>query len=246
MMKKLIVFFVTTILMSVQAYALEPMKLNYLKYPPLGWEENGKMKGIMVDVLNEALQQRMGIKILHHQYPWKRAQLLVKDGEADGFTTVPTPERREFTNISNEPVIIVNVTMFTQKGSTKIKKIQAVKKIPDLKDFQLLDYLGNGWAKKNLAGLNVIWAPGMDSVLNMLAMGRGDIFVQNSLVTHYNIKRLGLQDKIVEIPNSLSAVPFNLCVGKKSSYVNILPEFDKILKEMREDGTLQKIYDSYK
>jgi hypothetical protein len=55
--------------------------------------------------------------------------------------------------------------------------------------------------------LDVRWAPGIDNVLKMLAVGRGDVFVQNSLVTHYNMKMLGLQDKIVEkIP--VSAVRF--------------------------------------
>ena len=245
-MRTLIVFLMIAVITSSQVSAREPMKLNYLKYPPLSWEVNGKVRGIMVDVLNEALQNRMGIKVTHHEYPWKRAQLIVKHGNADGFTTVPTAERREYMDISNEPVIITNITLFAMKGSPKITDLKAVKTIPDLKGFHIIDYTGNGWAKKNLAGLDVTWVPGMDNVLKMLAVGRGDVFVQNSLVTHYNIKMLGLQDKIIEIPNILETVSFNLCVGKKSSYNNILPEFDETIKKMREDGATKKIYDRYK
>jgi polar amino acid transport system substrate-binding protein len=77
------------------------MKLNYFRYPPLSWEVNGKVRGILVDVLNEALQNRMGIKVTHHEFPWKRAQLMVRYGNADRFTTAPTPERREYTDVSN-------------------------------------------------------------------------------------------------------------------------------------------------
>jgi len=246
-MKKIFVLLLIAIMyVCAHVSAQETLALNYLKYPPLSWEENGVMRGIMVDILNEAFQQRMGIKVSHHQHPWKRAQKLVEKGQADGFTTVPTPERREYTNISNETVIVVDITMFTWTGNPSTGDIQAVENISGLKGFHLVDYLGNGWAKRNLAGLDIYWAPKMDNALQMLAKRRADVFVQNSMVTHYNIRRLSLQNKIIEIPNSLSRVSFNLCIGKKSPYANIIPEFDETIATMREDGSLQTIYDRYK
>ncbi len=62
----------------------------------------------------------------------------------------------------------------------------------------------------------------------------------------YNIKKLGYQDRIIELPNIIDSAPFRFCIGKKSTYVNILSKFDETIKEMKKDGKLQKIYDNYK
>ena len=94
--------------------------------------------------------------------------------------------------------------------------------------------------------MNVSWSPKLDYVLAMLINGRFDIFVDTSQVVRFNIKKLNYQDQIVELPNIVDSAPFSLCIGKESPYVNILPEFDKTLKDMKKDGILQKIYDKYK
>ncbi len=238
-------FWLGVFAMSMPVHADEPMKLNYLRYPPLSWEQDGEMRGIMVDILNEALHARMGITLQHTEFPWARAQQLVADGLADGFTTVPTPERREYTDISREPVVVVNITMFTWKGFPDLAALNKVKTIEDLNGFKLVDYLGSGWAKQNLKGLDVHWVPGFDTALEMLARGRRDVFVQNSLVTHYSLRRLGLDDRVIEVPNALSTVTFNLCIGKQSPYASVLPAFDDTLKAMQMDGTMDAIYARY-
>jgi polar amino acid transport system substrate-binding protein len=230
-----------------EAKGQETLKLNYLDFAPFSWKDaEGHMKGIFIDVHNEALNRRMGVSVTHAEYPWKRAQIMVKRGEADGFTTVPTSERREYTEISKESVIISDVVLFASVKNPKMEDFKKVKTISDLKGFRLVDYLGNGWAKKNLDGLDVTWEYGISETLILLASGKGDMFVQSGHVTDYNIKKLGLQNQIVEIHNVLESVSFNLCIGKKSAYANILPEFDKTIQEMRKDGTLQKIYDMYR
>ena len=229
-------------------YAQEEMKTVYFdNYQPFSWKnDSGIMQGIMIDVLNEAIQTQMGIRISHQGYPWKRAQKMVRDGDADAFVTVPTAERREYAEISTEAVLTVKVTMFTRKGHPKIDEFRKIKTISDLNGFKLLDYIGNGWAKIKLAGFERELCPKMDNVFFKLAKGRGDLFVQNSQVSLYAIKRLKLEDQIVEIPNVLDSTPFNLCIGKKSSYVKILPEFDETLRKMKKSGKLQEIYDKYK
>ena len=229
-------------------YAQEEMKIVYFEnYQPFSWKnDSGMMQGIMIDVLNEAIQTQMGIRISHKGYPWRRAQKMVRNGDADAFVTVPTAERREYTEISTEAVLTVEVTMFTRKGHPRIGEFRKIKTISDLKGFKLLDYIGNGWAEIKLAGFERELCPKMDNVFFKLAKGRGDLFVQGSQVSHYTIKRLKLEDQIVEIPNVLESTSFNLCIGKKSSYVKIIPDFDETLREMRESLKLKEIYDKYK
>lgn len=91
------------------------------------------------------------------------------------------------------------------------------------------------------------WVRSLNTALKMIAKGRCDLFSQPSKVIFFNIKKLGYQDQIIEVPDvTLDSVDLKLCIGKKSSYGNILSEFDEIMKQVRKDGTLQKIYDKYK
>jgi len=245
-MKK-VFFLLTIVVITTSASAQKPLNLVYFEnYAPFSWKENNQMHGILIDVLNEAIQTRMGIPVSHSGYPWARAQNRVKKNESDAFATVPTPERKTYTEISTEPVVLATFTLFVKKGNPKIENIRTVKTISDLQKFTLGHYIGSGWAKKNLDNMNVSWSPKLDYVLAMLINGRFDIFVDTSQVVRFNIKKLNYQDQIVELPNIVDSAPFSLCIGKESPYVNILPEFDKTLKDMKKDGILQKIYDKYK
>ena len=245
-MKKTILFLVF-LLFAVPLYAQDTMRLVYFEnFPPYSWREDDQMQGILIDVVNEAVQVRMGIPVSHEGYPWARAQRMVRSGEADAFVTIPTKERKEYTQVSSEPVIVTELTLFTNKNHERMDEFKNIKTISDLKPFSLVDYIGNGWAHENLAGFNVDWSPHMDNVLHKLANHRGDIFVEISQVTHYAIKQLGLEDIIVEIPTVLDSATFNLCIGNNSPFVNIIPKFDEVISAMRNEGKLQEIYDKYR
>lgn len=245
-MKKLVIIVVMCTLLAFTGCSKKPLQLTFLNYPPYCWiNAVGQAQGIYVDIINEVVHDRMGIPVVYHEYAWNVAQKLVKDGKADAFITVPTPERRQYTEISTEPLISDVSVMFTQKNNKRLEAIRKITSISELKDFKLLDYTGSGWAKEHLAGFDIEWFPGVKQVLIELASDKGDIFVQTSLLTNYNIKALNLEDTLIEIPTPLDQIDFYLCIGKNSSYVHILPEFDRIIKEMKQDGTLQKIVDKY-
>ena len=235
------------VLFSTSAFAQSSMKLVYFNnYPPFSWVNNNQMNGILIDVLTEAIQNQMGIQVSHEGYPWARAQMMVKLNMADAFVTVPTPERRSYTEISTEPVILATFTLFVSKKNKQMKALQTVKTLSDLTNFNLVHYIGSGWAKKNLGSMIVYWTPTLDKALILLAKNRYDIFIDTSQVVRFNVKKLGYQDQIVELPNIIDTASFNLCIGKKSSYVNILPKFNATIKAMRKNGKLQEIYDKYR
>lgn len=234
-------------LSTVSAYAENRMKIVYFNnYPPFSWMENGKMKGIFIDALTEAIQVQMGINVSHEGYPWARAQLMVKTNKADAFVTVPTDERRRYTKISDEPIITATFTLFAPKESKQIKELENVKTLSDLKGIRLINYLGSGWGKANLKDMHVTWKPTLNKVLFLLSKNRYEAFVDTSQVVRFNIKKLGYQDQIIEIPTILDTTSFNLCIGKKSPYAKIIPRFNETVKRMKIDGKLKKISDKYK
>jgi len=245
-MKNLIFVLIFT-LFSTPLYAQNTIKLVYgNNFPPFSWEDNKQMQGILIDVLTEAIQTRMGISVSHEGYPWKRAQMMVREGNADAFATVSTPERRTYTEVSKEPVVVATFTLFVKADNPKIGELKNIRKLSNLKGYKIGHYRGSGWAKKNLAGMNVDIANTLDLTLKKLVSGRFDVFIDVSQVIRYRIRELGWQNQITELPNIIDSSTFNLCIGKKSSYANILQKFDETISRMREDGKLQEIYDKYK
>jgi len=65
-------------------------------WPAIYRSGEGAPAGIFNDILTEVFK-RLGIPLKKAVYPWKRAQMMVKNGEADGMVTVYTKERAAYT-----------------------------------------------------------------------------------------------------------------------------------------------------
>jgi len=72
--------------------------------------------------------------------------------------------------------------------------------------------------------------------------------VKNDWTTRYILKKLGYQGKIIELPQpiTLEASSFHIFIGKNSSFLPYIKQVDGALKQMKRDGTLQRIFDQYK
>jgi len=230
------------------AFAQPVFKAVYFdNFPPYSWKENGQMHGILIDILNESINKRMGIPISHEGYPWKRAQLIVKSEKADAFVTIPTSQRREFTRVSKEAVVNSKVTLFVKAEHPKLRLFHSVKTVEELRQFKLIGYIGDGVSEIWSRGWdNVNWVPRIDQVLKMIAYERAEIFVQTSAVARYKIKQLGLEGKVIEIPTVLLNLDYHLCIRKTSPFIENLPNFDIIIKQLQKNGTLEAIYQNYK
>ncbi len=130
------------------------------------------MRGLMVDVMDR-VGLELGVQVHHEGYPWLRAQKLVRAGQADGFVTVPTRERRAYTRVVEAPVAFSPLTLFTQTGHPALARLNQARALSDLKAFTILDYIGNGWGKENLVGFKVHLTSNVDNVFKLLAAGRG-------------------------------------------------------------------------
>lgn len=246
LMKNIRILLVIYVVMApMLSNAAEPMKLVYYdSYQPRSWNDNGVMKGMLIDIINEAITNRMNIPVTHEGYPWKRAQARVKRGKADAFVTVPSAERGQYTVFSNEPVIEFTLNILTRKNHPRLNTLKQVTTVSELQNYTLVDYLGNGWAKENLQEMKVHWLPDADKIFSFLHAGRADCII-SSKRSIYDMKRLGYADDLIILPNKLRTVSFHLCIRKTSEYCHILREFDQIMTEMKADGTIKKLEESY-
>jgi polar amino acid transport system substrate-binding protein len=213
--------------------------------------ENQQVKGLYRDLMVEAFD-RMEIPLEYDVCPWKRAQLLVKNGTADAMISVATTKRLVYLS-ATDPVTHMDFHVFAKSDNPRIMEIMAIESIEDLKGFDIISYLGNGWAERNFKGLTVDTAPNFTSAILMLAKNRGDVFVDGSIVVKYAIKEL-LKDpanpvlelkSVVESQHTLETIPYSLLIRKDSRYHSIIPKFNKTLREIRHDGTYDRILDQY-
>ncbi|WP_319526562.1 transporter substrate-binding domain-containing protein [uncultured Desulfosarcina sp.] len=242
---KMRVILIFLLLLPTLVLAEEPMRFVYYDdYRPRSWNENGKVRGILVDIVDEAVGKRLGIPVSHFGYPLKRAQQMVKTGLADAFVTLPTQERRSYTVVGNEPIIVFTLKLATRQNHPKISEIEQITTIEQLKDYTIVDYLGDGWAQQHLKNMNVHWLSDIDSIFPFLIQGRADVVILSTR-TIFEMHRQGYDPLIKIFPHNLSSVSFYLCVGKHSSYKDRIDEIDSVLKEMRGDGVIDRIENGY-
>ncbi len=244
-------FIILAIMMMVSsiipAFADDVMKFGVSEaWKPFDWQENGQYKGILIDIVNEAIQKRMGISVSYSIFPWERAQHLVREGVLDALIS-NGPLRKEWSEHSNEVLMELEWRIYINSSNPKLEQIKKAKTLEELRSFHFVDYIGNGWAKANLVDKNfdihLVSEP--SKVFELIAKGRGDINIIPMIIGKYYLKELGLKNQITELPSIVPAIPFHLVIGKKSPFTKILPKFDQVVKQMKEDGALQAIIDNY-
>ena len=220
-------------------------KVVLADYKPYSWlDKEGNVKGIEIDILNEAIGKRLNIPIKIYILPWKRAQNYVKDGQADAFIAVSTKQRASYTKRNEEKFLYWGVSLFSNKTNFHFESLKEVQKVASLKPFLLGSMIGNGWSEKNLANMNVHWVNSMNQLLMILEKNRIDALADSPLVIKYHLKDVYFKNTIIELKRFLE-LPMYLSVSKKSPFLWILPKFDETIKTMKEDGTLDKILNKY-
>lgn len=231
---------------QVHASASAPLRLVYFdSFAPFSQrQDDGRMGGIFIDIMNELLGRRLGLRLQHEGYPWARAQQMVRQGEADGFVTVPTPERLAYTVASQEWVTQGRFTMFVRRSDLTLReRLNQAQGVESLHGLRLGSYLGNGWVKSRFAGKDweLSFATSRGHALRMLAAGRFDVLVDSSNATQAALKAAGLDEDIVELAPVLESSETRLMLALGSSHVNKLPQIDAMLRRMKSDGSLARL-----
>ena len=239
--------FALAILLARPAWASEPFRMAYIEnYPPLSWMRDGSPAGVTVSILREALQTRMGLPVVHTLFPWKRAQQLVREGSQDALITQPTPQRREYGLISDVKIMSIDYTLFVSRDNPRIDALRKVRGLADLSPFRLGQLRGSQWAERNLTGLNVEWVTSIDQNLKKLAAGRIDGFIGNAYVMPLVVEEAGLGEQIVSVPEALlREIPYHLIVSKRSRFTDVLERFDETIRQMKADGTIERIIQAH-
>lgn len=219
-------------------------------WPPFSFRnENNEMSGILVDIVREVFETKLNIPVEFYGYPWKRVQHNVEIGVHDALVTTATQKRLIYSVRSEESVYALEEKAFINRNSQHKDKLSSLtlENIAELKNYNVCDMIGNGWADSFYGRHNIEIKRFKDINLcfRNIAFERYDIAIHVSAAGLSQLKKEGLTDKVEMLPVVFDEVPFPLLVSKKSEHLDILPKFDEAIRAFKAEGGIERIVDRY-
>lgn len=206
-------------------------------YPPFSYHDSSdKLTGFDVDLIT-AIGKRLGVKIEFVETQWDSMFAALQSKRIDLVANEVTrnPERAAKYDLS-APYITTTGVLVVKSDNTTIKSLA------DLKGKRAAENITSNWAQTaKQAGATVVGVDAMDKAVAALTQGRVDAMVNDQLAVKNYLNTTGNKSvKIVATTDDKSESVF--AARKGSGY---LPAINKQIAQMRQDGSLQHIYDKY-
>ncbi|MEF2231385.1 MAG: transporter substrate-binding domain-containing protein [Pseudodesulfovibrio sp.] len=217
-------------------------------FAPFSMERDGGMTGILVECVDELLGRRMGMAVRHRAAPWAAVQDMVRTGKVDALCTNPTEPRCRFMLFCRQPVLESLPAIFRAKDNPRGVEIDHITGLKGLRDFRQVDYAGNGWANETFPpDLHITWADTLEEAMAMVADGRADIFVGNTLAAMHAMAQGGLRDRIM-VRELAVGNPSSFHFGLRLDYPDakgVIERFSQALDEAAAEDSLDDIIQKY-
>ena len=211
-------------------------------YPPVGFRnEKGELIGSDVEMAQEAAK-RLGREVEFRPIDWSSKEAELASGKVDliwnGLT--PTPER-EKNILFSLPYQTSGQVVFVRKGSPiRTTADLRGKKVGTQEGSTALDALAKNPDLKNSFGELRMYAD-FDSAFMDLKIGRIDAVLGDEIVGRYYMQKS---------PGEWDVLPERFgvetdAVGMKLGNEKLKQDIDRVLREMKADGTLKKILEKW-
>jgi L-cystine transport system substrate-binding protein len=213
-------------------------------YPPFAFADTAnQLTGFDIDVIKEIEKRLPGYKLEFQPAPWDSIFLSLDSGKtqlvADEVAVNPEREKKY---LFSEPYFNAESVIIVKKGRTDIKSLddlQGKNVAASVGDSytQLLEEYNATHAKK--INLKYSSTGGPADVLQDIASGRVDAYVNDPVMTKAIIKQLGLAVEIVGVPIKTDNIA--LVFTKDANGEALKAQIDPIIKQLKADGTLKKL-----
>lgn len=233
--------------------AADSLDVATLYSPPLAFEQDGEVTGAAAEIVREGLR-RMGHTANIVIMPWKRAVFMTRFGEVDAlFYAVRNPEREQWFHYPDEP-LVTEATVAVRRVGDSLHLTPHRHHYPTARLGVGRGYYYGPSLKHFLDTATfaaVEEATSIDSNFNKLIEDRIDVFLADlHLARHFLEKHTSRH--LVEIitdhqgdPILFDAVSSHLVFSRETMPAAMAVEFSNVLKEMKEDGTYQHIFDNF-
>jgi polar amino acid transport system substrate-binding protein len=245
---------VLTVFLSSSICGAEDKKLNIVTddWPPyefkVGEAGNEYISGFSTEVILAVLKKmNVGINDRIKQYPWIRADKIVREGAADLlYTAANSEEREKETYYAYEPLIDSSWSFFVRKedeGKIKYDSLEDFKgqKIGVVRGFayptEFWDYVKkeNSFEEVTTDEFNV----------KKLIAKRFNIIIIDYINGLNEFRRLGVSDKIVALPKPLKKTSLYAVFSKNTVEKDFVDKFTAELKAFKTTKEYKDIYDKF-
>jgi polar amino acid transport system substrate-binding protein len=208
-------------------------------YPPFEFlDKAGRPAGFDVE-LTQAIAEVMGLQVEIRLADWNEMRRSLEGGSVDVMEGVSLSSERSKIFDYSAPHCIVRQSIFARRGSTPVLSLE------DLRGKAVAVQRG-GIMHDSLAesqvGANLILVDTHAAALRMVASGKSDYAIVNTLTGLYFGLELGLSN-IVPVGQPVAEIPYGYAVKKGNT--RLLGEFNQGLTILRNTGRYQQIYDKW-
>ena len=243
----IVLMFGITISASVNVFAqsIDDLMIMTEIYPPLNFEQDGKLQGISVDIM-ALLLERLNTKLTRDDIkllPWARAYKYLQTRENTClFSTTRTEEREDLFKWVGPIIPSRHVLIAPKYKKISIQSLEDLKKyrigtvIEDVAEQLLVEM---GYDKGTLIAVS-------DPALcaKQLDKGRIDLWAYGDIVANWIIKQEGFLPDDYESVYVLKESGYYFAFYKETPD-DVIQQFQQALDELNEQGEIQKIVDSY-
>lgn len=215
--------------------------------PPFSFVENGKVKGVDVDMLREAAR-RTHVELDIQPMPWKRVLQALRQGEVPlAMPLFRTPEREAFADYL-APVHVSMMGLFVRRD--RVFAYNGVddllgKRLGVMRGFAMQDELD---AAIKAGRVQVEEGTTVGQNIGKLILGRVDVFINNVASTYYQLRATPAAAQIVLLPVLLQEHRPAFLAASRAARAAGKPGVEalgKALQQQMQDGTYQKIVAVY-
>jgi polar amino acid transport system substrate-binding protein len=214
-------------------------------WPPIMYQKGDKIVGAGPELFAKIFQE-LGVKAaFKYEGPWDQVQAKAKSGSVDVLVAAyKTPERETYMKYSI-PYTVDPVSLVIKKGN-----VLTYNKWEDLigkKGVVMVgDSYGADFDKFMAQNLTVVKVGTPEEAVALLEKEEADYFVYALYSAEAYIFEKKASEKIEIVHRPVATENFYLTISKKSSFIGLMPEINKLLKQYEADGTIQQLIDDKK
>lgn len=215
------------------------------EWPPIMYRQDDKIVGAGPEIFAKIFKELDVEATFKYEGAWDEVQKKAKAGSVDVLVAAyKTPERETYMGYSI-PYTVDPVVLVVKKG-----KQFPYEKWEDLVGKRGVvmtgDSYGADFDKFITDKLTVVSVTTPDDAVSMLDKETADYFVYAQYSAEGYIFDKKLSGKLEIISKPVATENFYLTISKKSTYANLMPEINKLLKKYIADGTIDKMIESDK
>jgi polar amino acid transport system substrate-binding protein len=226
------------LLFSIPCLAGSPLIVSgHPEYPPYMWNQNGELAGIGAEIVKTACQE-LGLECeLRPIDSWKRIQELTRSGEIDIIVgAYANEERKTYMDYS--------VAYLQDPTSIFVAKARpfAFKTKEDLIGKRGIALFGESYGEEIdtfiSEKLELSRTYTTDAAFKNLKDGKVDYMLWGYYPWQIAVKELETPDWCTALPTPLITEGMHITFSKKSKLQKRVPEFNRIIKRLQEDGSI--------